>query len=122
MKEAVDKLTERYTVTDQQSLELYLSYIQTTAIPASARGHWHHILPSAMFPEFRSQIAHPWNLVKLKPLDHWWAHYLLYKAVRCQATAYAWKLMVKASGIEPKDKECLKEYDAALLTGERLRR
>lgn len=65
-------------------------------------------------PELTSRIAYPWNQVKLSPSDHWTAHYLLYKTIKCQATAYAWKLMSKMSKITPST-ECLKEYENALL-------
>jgi hypothetical protein len=39
----------------------------------------HHICPKAsdMFPEYKSFIANPWNLVKLTPRQHYVAHVLL---------------------------------------------
>jgi hypothetical protein len=67
-----------------------------------------------MFPEFKSGAGHPWNLVRLKPSDHWVAHYLLHRAIGSQATAYAWKLMSKAGRVQIADQECLREYEAAL--------
>ncbi len=114
MKELIDKIKSRYA-SDEEGLQAYLEHIQKSSLPGDDKGHWHHILPRSMFPEFGSRIAYPWNQAKLSPSDHWMAHYLLYKAVRCQAAAYAWKLMNKARESVP-NKECLEEYERALLT------
>jgi hypothetical protein len=60
-------------------LEKYLLFLEGSAAPTEGF-HVHHILPRAMFPQFKSLFANPWNRAVLSYGDHFVAHYLLYRA------------------------------------------
>ena len=89
----VATLETKYQITDRKLFNEYLEFVKQHAINETSRGHWHHILPKAMFPEYKSRVGHPWNSVRLTAVGHYQAHYLLYRAVTCQATACAWWFM-----------------------------
>ncbi len=113
MKELIDIFIERYPMVDRDAFWAYLDHIQKSKLPEREKGNWHHILPKSMFPEYKSRVGHPWNSVKISPFDHFKAHYLLFRAVKCQATAYAWKMMSKMGKIKIED-EYLQEYERAV--------
>jgi len=57
------------------------------------QGHWHHILPKAVYPEFEDFQKNPWNRKPLSHADHLTAHYLLFRALPEEAkiyTAFFW--------------------------------
>lgn len=67
----------------------------------------HHILPSALFPEYDKIKI---NLIKLTPKDHFIAHYLLAKAIKEKQSIFAFnqmKRVLKKYGKDYKDLEYL---------------
>lgn len=44
--------------------------------------HKHHILPKAIWPQFKSLTIHKWNLARLTPADHIRAHIILYNSTQ----------------------------------------
>ena len=77
MKEKL--LTSFQTLNSDLSVDLFQSYykhIITSTADESQYTERHHILPKAIFPEYKSES---WNIVKLSAKDHFLAHYLLFK-------------------------------------------
>ena len=75
-------------------IERYLSFLDTADEPKRTFDQ-HHILPRAIFPEVASFKRHPWNCIQLRPADHLFAHYYLYRALPRDSNAiWAFKLMV----------------------------
>ena len=75
-------------------VDRYIEFLASTVEPTEGAGERHHILPRALFPEFRRFKDHPWNLIRLNPADHLVAHYYLYRAIPSTRTRFAFRLMV----------------------------
>lgn len=75
-------------------VDRYIEFLASTTEPPEGTGERHHILPRALFPEFRRFKDHPWNLIRLNPADHLVAHYYLYRAIPSTRTRFAFRLMV----------------------------
>lgn len=71
----------------------YLNFLAATTEPEEGDAEAHHILPKALFPEFRRFRDHPWNRIRLSPADHLLAHYHLYRAIPSVRTRFAFRLM-----------------------------
>lgn len=50
----------------------------------------HHILPRAIFPEYKSE---KWNIVTLPEEAQYLAHYMLYKSIRHRSCVFAFNQM-----------------------------
>lgn len=70
-------LSSNYNI-DKEQLEKYFVFLSENATTEPPYEK-HHILPRSLFPE---HIKNKHNLIKLKPKDHFIAHYLLAKAVK----------------------------------------
>ena len=77
-----------------QWVDRYLTFLAETVEPDEAEAEAHHILPKALFPEFRRFREHPWNRIHLSPADHLLAHYYLYRAIPSIRTRFAFRMMV----------------------------
>lgn len=75
-------------------VDRYVEFLASTTEPEEGFGERHHILPRALFPEFRKFKDHPWNLIRLSPADHLLAHYYLYRAIPSTRTRFAFRMMV----------------------------
>ena len=64
-------------------LKRYLLFVDTFQLSQSIKNetHNHHILPVALFPEFKSFIKNPFNKAILSHRSHLIAHYMLAKAL-----------------------------------------
>ena len=61
-------------------LDQYVSFLEDAPEPGSLFDR-HHILPQALYPEFKSFHTNKWNKIDLHPSDHLLAHYYLYRAL-----------------------------------------
>lgn len=75
-------------------VDRYVEFLASTPELDEGEGERHHILPRALFPEFRRFKDHPWNLIRLSPADHLMAHYYLYRAIPSTRTRFAFRMMV----------------------------
>jgi hypothetical protein len=65
---------------DAYWLDQYISFLHESSTPGDLFDR-HHILPQAIFPDFKSFRVHSWNRIDLCPADHLIAHYYLYRAL-----------------------------------------
>jgi hypothetical protein len=87
---------EKFDITkiDQDYLIWYILYCHAAIdIEATEQTENHHILPSKLFPEFENLNRNQWNSSRLKLVDHFYAHYLLAKAIKSKSTRFAFNMM-----------------------------
>jgi hypothetical protein len=81
-------------------LDRYISFLEETPQPTGLFDR-HHILPQAVFPDYKSFQTHSWNRIDLRPADHLLAHYYLYRALPgVSAARAAFILMVGLRYVE----------------------
>jgi hypothetical protein len=88
------------TIVDQEMLEKYIDFCLEKRLEAKITKQTtsHHILPVAKtlpFKEWSDLSLHIWNKAELLYSDHYYAHYLLMKAIDHVATYHAFAAMHK---------------------------
>lgn len=112
MKKFKDLFLSLNHTIDTGFLDAYLEHISTAPLlPPTSYTERHHILPVCLFPEFKDFRYNAWNEKRLKPEDHFIAHYLLYKAFPGSSKlAWAWKCMWRGSKIRGLTSTLLFQY------------
>lgn len=80
--------------TNLEYIEKYVEFCLTNRVEHKIKGvtSTHHILPQSKllpFTQFKSLLQHPWNKAELKHCHHYYAHYLLAKAINHISTLTA---------------------------------
>ena len=80
---------------DPAALDRYLQFIAGCTVPEpGAYQERHHILPKSIFPEFRLASLFPSNQVRISAVNHFKAHYLLWRVIPSDHRLLcAWKQM-----------------------------
>jgi len=75
-------------ITSQEKLEQYIEYCiyknKNTRVKDEEEyslSSYHHILPNALFPEYKDLKENKWNGTHLLYSDHYYAHWLLTEAI-----------------------------------------
>ena len=77
----IDQLLEKHEIVDNcQSLLDYVELVTGTYDCDQVYSERHHILTSAVFPQFRQES---WNIIKLPYEKHVEAHELLFESFHC---------------------------------------
>lgn len=88
-----DLVIKKYPNVDISGLDEYIQFIESRNIPnIEEYGENHHILPVCLFKEYKSKKNFPWNIKRLKPEDHFIAHYLLHRLLPGKLS-HAWTAM-----------------------------
>lgn len=53
--------------------------LEPTRVEEKVKGHWHHVLPRSIYPEYSSLPSPSFNLVLLTYKEHLFAHHMLYE-------------------------------------------
>lgn len=87
---------------DINYLQIYFDFLDSCSVnELTEKYEKHHILPRALFPQL---IKNRQNIIKLKPKDHFLAHYHLAKLIKSQETLFAFNQM----------KRVLKKYSSVI--------
>lgn len=98
----------KLTIVDEYHLTQYLAIIAN----ASTEGYCeeHHILPQALWPEYKNKHKHPENIVKLPLREHLLAHYYFSKA-----TNTLWNAIPAIAYATSNGARLLQEYDLSMI-------
>jgi hypothetical protein len=89
-------------------LDKYLDFIKSRLEVSADKVERHHILPKCLFPEYKSFKECKWNIIRLRPKDHFIAHYLLFMTYPSRSDiTRSWRMMFNCRIISNLD---LEEY------------
>ena len=60
----------------------YLTFIKENSPSTDEIVHKHHILPKAIWPQYKSLANNKWNMAVLSPLNHAKSHMILYETIK----------------------------------------
>jgi len=109
----MNKILQKFLNSDtkiksQEKLEQYIEHcINNKKAKIKSKTSYHHILPQALFPEYKNLKENPWNGVHLLHSDHYYAHWLFTEAIDDYGQLSAFCAMhnkdMKLGKIEEKD-------------------
>ena len=82
---------------DEDHLIWYLMFcLSSNDVDANYKEN-HHILPKSLFKEYKNLNLNPWNSASMSGMNHFFAHYLLAKAIKSRSTRFAFNLMLRST-------------------------
>jgi len=109
----MNKILQKFLNSDtriksQEKLKQYIEYcINNKKVKIKSKTSYHHVLPQALFPEYKNLKENPWNGAHLLHSDHYYAHWLLTEAINDYGQLSAFCAMhnkdMKLGKIEEKD-------------------
>lgn len=86
----IDQLMTLDVISEGKVIQYVDFCLKNISEPIKFKTQNHHILPSAVFPEFKQLSKNIWNKAVLTNSDHYIAHALLYEAIDNYSFGSAW--------------------------------